>query len=431
MKLCVYGLWHLGSVTAACMADLGFDTVGLDPSNETTANLGRAIPPLYEPGLAELVQSGLSAGKLSFTSEVETAVAGADVVWVSFDTPVDDEDCADVAYVKTCVAKLFPYLRDGAVVLISSQMPVGNVARLEEEFERCAGGRTVHFACSPENLRLGKAIDIFKNPGRIVIGIRGSAARAVLEPMLSMICRELIWISVESAEMTKHAINAFLATCVTYINEIATVCEEVGADAAEVERAIRSDPRIGTKTYVSPGAAFAGGTLARDVVFLNQIADSKGLTLSMLGGIIDSNAKHRRWALRRLEQLVTPLAGAQVAVLGLSYKPGTDAVRRSVAVELCRAIRDKGAAIKVFDPAVVSPPSDLAGAVQMTTSLEEALKGASAAIIATEWPEFRDLTAADVTAWMQRPLFLDASRFLAAKLRGQPGVQYVTVGTVS
>lgn len=429
MKVCVYGLWHLGTTTAACLAQAGFETIGLDPKEKTVSELWDGIPPLFEPGLAELVKSGLASHKLSFSTDVPDAVRAADIVWIAFDTPVDDEDRADVTFVKNRIAETFPYLRDGAVVLVSSQMPVGSIRDLEKRFARVAGARTVHFACSPENLRLGKAIEIFNNPGRIVIGVRNPAARATLEPLLLRFCDKLIWVSVESAETTKHALNAFLATCVTYINEIATICEAVGADASEVENAIRSDPRVGTKTYVTPGAAFAGGTLARDVRFLADIAQQNHLATPMIGGILPSNDQHRLWALHRLKQMLSPISGNTVALLGLSYKPGTDALRRSVAIELCRELVKAGARVQGFDPAVKTVPADLE--VTLCKSAADAMGGASALVVATEWPEFRKIGAEEIAMRMKRPLVLDQSRFLASQLGADKRIEYVRVGSAS
>ncbi len=192
MKLAVFGLWHLGSVTAACTAAAGVPTVGIDLDRDRIAKLAAGEPPLYEPGLAELVRSGIAAKALSFSSDVQAA-SGADIVWVCHDTPVDEEDRADVDAVRREVAMLFPHLTDGAVVLVSAQLPVGSVAALEQSFAAQAKGRTVSFACSPENLRLGKAIEVFRNPGRIVVGVRDDRAREILEPVLRKFCDNIIW----------------------------------------------------------------------------------------------------------------------------------------------------------------------------------------------------------------------------------------------
>lgn len=426
MKVCVFGLWHLGSVTAACLPKYGVDTVGLDENATTIANLAKAMPPLHEPGLPELVEEGLKSGKLRFTSDAKSAVSDADMVWVAIDTPVSDDDVADTAFVEQAVAcNIFPHLKSGAVVLVSSQMPVGSMARLEGTFAAVANGREVDFACSPENLRLGKAISVFTNPGRIIVGVRSRAARARLEPLLAPICGTIFWVGVESAEMTKHALNAFLATSITFANEIATICERVGADAAEVEKAIQSDPRIGTQSYVRAGFGFGGGTLARDVRYLEQVAEKQHVKLRVLGSVLESNEAHRHWAFNRLESLLEGLQGRRVALLGLSYKPGTDAIRRSVAVDLIRLLLAAGATVSAYDPKVKSLPPDLV--VAISGSAQEALKGADAVIVATEWPEFRNLSPDDFNA-MARRLVLDQSRFLEAQLSGEAGIEYLTTG---
>lgn len=433
MRVCVHGLWHLGSVTAACLAAAGIETVGLDDDAGAVAGLAEGRPPLFEPGLAELTAEGLAAGTLSFTTDAATALAGTDVVWVSFDTPVDDDDHADVTFVVDRVTALFPHLRDGAVVLISSQLPVGSVAELERRFAEVADGRAVSFACSPENLRLGKAIEVFRDPGRIVIGVRDERARAVLEPLLARFCHQLLWVGVESAEMTKHALNAFLATCVTFINEIASVCERVGADAGEVEAALRAEPRIGPKAYLRPGSAFAGGTLARDVAFLGGIAAARDLETPLLSGVLPSNQSHRKWAFRRLRTLLGELRGRTVTVLGLSYKPGTDALRRSIAVELCRDLIAAGAMVRAHDPVVTALPADLA-AVTPAPSVLEAARGADALVVATEWPQFREADPRAVIAAMNDPLILDPDGFLrtlfadGALLADAGGARYITIG---
>ena len=201
MKVCVLGLWHLGTVTAACLADHGHEVVGLDFDPPVVAALAGGTPPLVEPGLTELVQSGLGAGRLSFTTDAAVA-SSADVVWVAYDTPVDDEDRANVDYVVERVERLFPHLRSGSLVLISSQVPVGTTARLEGRFARTASGRVVGFACSPENLRLGGAIAAFTAPDRIVVGARTAADRERLEMLLQPFGSDIEWMSVESAEMT-------------------------------------------------------------------------------------------------------------------------------------------------------------------------------------------------------------------------------------
>jgi UDPglucose 6-dehydrogenase len=234
--------------------------------------------------------------------------------------------------------------------------------------------------------------------------------------------------SVESAEMSKHALNAFLAASVAFINEIAALCEQVGADAADVERALKSDTRIGPKAYLSPGGAFAGGTLARDVVFLSALGRTRGVTTPVLSSVTSSNDAHRGWAQRRLCQLLDDVSGVTVGVWGLTYKPGTDTLRRSNAIELCRWLVEHGASVRAHDPAVAALPADLAGHMTLADSPLATLDGASALVVATPWPMYRDIAPADAAARMSRCLVLDANRFTAATFGSDRRIEYFSVG---
>jgi UDPglucose 6-dehydrogenase len=428
MSISVFGLWHLGCVTAACVAEAGQDVVAIDTNVSVIESLRKGTPPLFEPGLAELLQQGQADGKLQFTTDLYS-IAEADVLWVCHDTPVDEEDRADVAHVVEQVRATFPYLRDGAVVLVSAQLPVGTIAAMERAFGEAASGRTVSFACSPENLRLGRALEIFRNPGRIVVGIRDDRARRVLEPLLAQFCDNLIWTSVESAEMTKHALNAFLAVSITFTNEIAALCERVGADAVDVEKALRSDPRIGQNAYVRPGPAFAGGTLARDIQFLSGIAERTHVEAPLIKSVIPSNRAHAKWVINQLRTRLAPLKGRRISVLGLSYKPGTDSMRRSAAVELLRDLVEDGADIRAFDPAVRALPQELNGKLKLAGDLPSSLRDAEGVVIATEWPEFRALTETDLAMAADGCLVLDPGRCLAPAIANAKRFKVISIGT--
>ena len=342
MRICVAGLWHLGSVTAACLAARGHDVIGYDADVATVSALSEGTPPIFEPGLADLVAEGIAAGRLSFTADAADALQGADVLWVAYDTPVDDDDHADVDAVLGHVRALFAAVPDTLVVIVSSQVVAGTTRRLADELRAARPEVAVSWAYSPENLRLGKAIDAFQRAERIVVGVDDAAARAALEPLVAPLAGRVEWMSVPSAELTKHALNAFLATSVTFINEVARIAELVGADAGEVERGLKSEPRIGPKAYLRPGAAIAGGTLARDVVFLEGLGAEGAVETPLLGSIIPSNRSHSHWAERSLARVLGELRGARVAVWGLAYTVGTDTLRRSASLELCRALAARG-----------------------------------------------------------------------------------------
>ena len=427
MKVVVFGLWHLGSVTAACLAKAGHDVTGLDADEAVVEPLARGEAPVSEPGLDDVIKAESARGRLRFSTEVSVA-RDADVLWITFDTPVDSEDRADVDSVVRRATTVFPHLRDGAAVLLSSQVPVGTTRRLEQIFQQQAGGRHVTFAYSPENRRLGTAIEVFTHPDRIVVGVRSADDRAAFAALLRPVTDRIEWMSVESAEMTKHALNAFLATSITFINEVAALCEQVGADASEVARGLKSEARIGPKAYLSAGAAFAGGTLARDVMFLSRLAEQHGVPAHVLGSVKASNDAHRHWAERRLLDVLGSVEKKTVAVWGLTYKPGTDTLRRSGGVELCEWLHTGGARVRAYDPAIRALPAGLGSSIQLSTDPLAATEGADALVVSTPWPEFRRLAAADVMSRMSGKLVLDAGRFLASSFEGQRGVQYLSVG---
>lgn len=427
MKVAVLGLWHLGSVTAACLAAAGHSVRAFDPDPERIASLAAGRPPVAEQGLADLIAAGAQSGTLRFMSDLAEAVVGADIVWVTFDTPVDDEDRADVSSVIGCVERAFPYLGDRAIVVSSSQLPAGTTRSFEETWASQAGGRSVSFASSPENLRLGKAIETFTKPDRVVVGVRDAHARNRIAELLAPITDRIEWMSVESAEMTKHAINAFLATSVTFANEVAALCEGVGADAKEVERGLRTERRIGALAYVAPGGAFAGGTLARDVSFLRQLGTSSDRPTLLMDGVLASNNAHRLWARRRLEIELGRARGERVAVWGLTYKPGTDTLRRSASIDLCRWLVSEGADVHVHDPAVGDLPDDLAGITRHAQPVEAAT-AARALVVGTDWPLYRQINLDRLAEVAPGLLVIDANRFLDKTVGNDPRFRLISVG---
>jgi UDPglucose 6-dehydrogenase len=427
MKVAVVGLWHLGTVTAACLATAGHIVVGIDESAAVVADMDRNIMPVNEPGLAQVTAEAVTAGRLRFSTKFSD-VAESDVVWICYDTPVDENDVADVEFVTKRVLQIAEHVKNDVVLIISSQIPVGTTRKLSAEITARYPNKTIHYAYSPENLRLGKALDVFANPDRVVVGCESEVALTLITVMLSPYSNNFVWMSIESAEMTKHALNAFLAVSVSYINEIATICEQVGADAKEVERGLKTEQRIGPKAYLSPGAAFAGGTLARDVSFLVQTASKHGSAVPLLSSVRLSNEEHKQWAQRRLLNSMKSLVGEKIGILGLTYKSGTDTLRRSSSVELCEWLAGQGAHVNAHDPAIKNLPEDLKKGINLKTTVDEVLKDAKALVIATEWPEFRSLTGRQVASLMAQPLVLDANGFLRDRLEKDDRIRYLAVG---
>ncbi|HET7515174.1 MAG TPA: nucleotide sugar dehydrogenase [Gaiella sp.] len=424
MRICVAGLWHLGVVTAACVAAAGHRVVAFDEDAAVVAGLSNGVLPVDEPGLAELVAQGLADATLEFTDRREQALADAELVWIAYDTPVAEDDRADVEFVLARARAIVDASDPSAVILISSQLPVGTTRLLERP------GRTL--AYSPENLRLGDAVAAFTRPDRIVVGVRPQADRRRIEELLGAFSGRIEWMGVESAELVKHGINAFLAMSISFANELGGIAERVGADAAEVERGLKTEGRIGPRAYVRPGAAFAGGTLARDIDYLTRIGDREGVPTLLLAAVRASNDEHRRWALRTVQSLVEPsdsLDGHVIGVWGLVYKQGTDTLRRSSAVELCRELTSAGARVKAHDAAVRAMPDDLAGSVTLCPTPLDAAQDATAIVIATDWPAYRAVDPERLVSVMRTPNVLDANGFLLDTLGGFDAVHYIRVGS--
>lgn len=429
MKVSVLGIWHLGAVTSACLADAGHVVVGVDEDSDIIGKLNSGTAPLFEPGLNDLIKRGINSKNLSFKGVEKLSFIDSALVWVTYDTPVDDDDSANVDFVIEKIINILPFLSQGTVVLISSQLPVGSVARLEKYANDNYYSLHLKFACSPENLRLGQAIRVFFDPDRVIIGIRSDAVKPLLLELFHDITDKIEWMSIESAEMTKHAINAFLATSITFTNELATICECVGANAKEVERGLKTEVRIGSNAYVSPGGPFGGGTLARDIGFLSIISSDNGLITPVISSVRESNNEHKNWAQKKLKRHFVNLHNKVVAVWGLTYKPGTNTLRRSPAVELCNWILSEGGTINVFDPVVEELPRNWGNDALKYSSGKDAIKGADILVVGTEWPELKQI-ALDITAVeINNMLVIDPNGFLKNFLADK-AMKYYVVGEI-
>jgi UDPglucose 6-dehydrogenase len=350
------------------------------------------------------------------------------VLWVTFDTPVDARDVADVKYVEKRIISIIKYLPRNAKVIISSQVPVGFTGYLEKIFAKKIPDKHVICAYSPENLRLGKAIEAFKYPDRIVVGIRDQAQLAAFSNIFKQICERVEWMKIESAEMTKHAINSFLAMSVAFANELAALCESVQADAREVERGLKTETRIGPKAYLGAGLPFAGGTLARDINFLIMTGRlSKRKTL-LLNAVKRSNQYHKGWIRRKCLELFRNLKNVRFAVLGLTYKVNTNTLRRSFAVELCRWLHKNGARVKAYDPQIQKLPANLNKIVSLKDNLADALSAVDCLIIGTPNPVFKEFGSGWPVKKREKMKIIDPTGFLDNSAIDKKGIKRISVG---
>ena len=430
MNIGVLGLQHLGSVTAAALASLGHRVIGLDFDARTVSGLAAGRASVVEPSLDGLLMDGLASGNLRFSSIIDD-VKAVDVLWVAYDTPVDEDDEADAEFVLTQVERALAALGADVVVLVSSQLPAGSIRRLEQATALSRAPGQLHIACSPENLRLGSAVNDFLHPQRIVVGVRSPRDKDLLAPLFASLTDTVEWMSIESAEMTKHAINGFFAASIAFANELASLCEVVGADAKEVERGLKSEMRIGPRAYLAPGAAFAGGTLARDVTYLNHLATMHGVATPFLSSVMSSNDAHKQWVRRQLREMFTDLSAITVSIWGLTYKAGTDSLRRSPSVELGDWLMSEGATLQVHDPLIKHLPAHWCDAVSRFDDPLGSARGAQAVVVATPVPIYRTITAGALREVADGLVILDPNRFLPHLATDGAGLHYMAVGMPS
>lgn len=427
-KVCVIGIWHLGSVTAACLADLGCNVIGVDSDKTRVDDLNKAIPPLFEPGLADLMLKGIKAKRLEFTADLKSALIGANFAIIGFDTKVDDNDQVDLSEINQTTQQLADWLQNGTIIIISSQIPVGTSEIVKSIIKSQKPKLDFDVAYVPENLRLGQAISRFMNPERIVIGADNEVTLNKVEAFFSVIKGQKLKMNLRSAEMTKHALNAFLATSISFANEIANICDEVGADALKVAAALRSDSRIGPKALLKPGLGFAGGTLARDIKVLQKLGKEAGYETRLIDGVFEVNRQQNKMIAGKLEKIYGSVQNLTVGVFGLTYKAGTSTLRRSASLEIIKDLVSRGAKIKAYDPK--ADLREIQGPIEFEFCSDpfEAAKGTDALIFVTDWPEFRELDFTRIKTLMKKPVLIDAQNMLDSESLIQKGFVYLGVG---
>jgi UDPglucose 6-dehydrogenase len=345
MKICVQGLWHLGVVTSAALTSLDFEVIALDYDRSVIKNLKSNMLPVEEPGVLNLLIKANLNDLIKYTDD-PADIGECEIFWLAYDTPIDDEDNADTKFVISQFEKSLPFINNEAMIIISSQLPVGSARNLKAIANSQRKDNHFKFYVQPENLRLGKALESLLEAESIVIGTESGTVEEKLEKFYSQFKIPLIWMGIESAEMTKHAINSFLASSITFINEISDICESVGANSRDVEKGLRSDPRIGKKIYVSPGLGFAGGTLARDVKFLEKYQKNRN---GIISSIIQSNQYNNNWVQRKFDDKFGQMKNLKIVFFGLTYTEGTSTLRRSSILDFATSLLLKGHEINYFE----------------------------------------------------------------------------------
>jgi UDPglucose 6-dehydrogenase len=423
----VIGVGYVGLVTAVCFADLGHEVVCLDVNAERIEALRTGKVPIYEPGVDRLLAR--NRARLRFTLDLGDVVGRCRIVFVCVDTPATYSGDADLSRVRAVVDAL-PRTGERFVLVMKSTVPVGTGEKVREDMDARGLGH-LGYVANPEFLREGRAVADFMEPDRIVIGAFDAAdARAVADLYVN-VRAPVIRTDVASAEMIKYASNAFLATKISFINEIANVCEEVGADVGVVAQGMGLDARIGTH-FLRPGIGYGGSCFPKDVKALKQLAGNSGYHFQLLMSVIEVNDLQKRRVVGKLERHLGSLRGTRIALLGLAFKADTDDMREASSLVLAARLRAEGATVVGYDPVAMTNAAALLGAdVELAGSMLEAVTGADAAVIVTEWGEFRQVCSAAVREAMRTPLLVDGRNLLDPGQARAAGFAYESVGRPS
>jgi len=411
-KVGVVGLWHLGSVTCACLADLGYQVVGFENNNSIIQNLKQAKSPIFEPGLDELLKKNLENKRLQFTTDIKEAVIDADYVFLTIDTPVDEQDIVDLTSIYEIIQEIAKFIVDNVTIIVQSQVPIGTCDELIKIIKQKRPDTKFGLAYCPENLRLGKAIDTFEHPDRIIIGSDNEQTTEKIKSFFEIINCPKITMDLKSAEMTKHCINAFLATCISFINWIGNICEKTGADVNMISEGLMSEHRIGNRLPLRSGLGFSGGTLGRDVKVLEELCKKIEVEPDFIQSILRINHEQNIRIVKKLLNFHHSLDGLKIGILGLTYKSGTNTLRRSTSIEIIKELLKLNSIVKAYDPSITSIDYLKEKNFQLCMSPYEAAEETDALLILTDWPQFRELDYKRIFSSMKNPMIFDMKNFL-------------------
>ena len=431
MHIAVIGTGYVGLVTGACFAEFGVDVTCVDVDKEKIERLLNGVMPIYEPGLEQLVAKNTQAGRLRFTTDVRQAIEQALVIFLAVGTPPKPDGSPDLSFVEAAACSIADYMNGYKVIVTKSTVPIGTGEHLRKLIaERKKTKATFGVVSNPEFLREGAAINDFMRPDRVVIGSRDEEAIAIMKDLyrpLYLIEAPFVITSLEAAELTKYAANAFLATKVSFINEIANLCDKIGCDVHDVARAIGMDKRIGSK-FLHPGPGFGGSCFPKDTRALSSVAQQFDCGSLIVDAVIEVNQRQGERMLNKISELVGKLSGKAIAVLGLAFKPETDDMREAPAVGIIRSLVDSGAKVRAYDPVAMSEAKKLLPDIDYAEDEYAAVTGADALVFVTEWNQFRALDLARIRDLMATPKVADLRNIYDPDDMKELGFEYVGVG---
>jgi len=431
MNICVIGTGYVGLVTGACLAEFGMNLICVDNDIQKIDLLKQGKITIYEPGLDNLVAKGIREGRLRFSSSIEEGVKSSLVIFIAVGTPPNEDGSADLRFVEEVGKEIAPWMDGYKVAVMKSTVPVGTARRLKELIQKHQPQPApFDIVSNPEFLREGSAIEDFMRPDRVVIGAESEQAAAIMKDIYSalyLIETPFILASLESAEMIKYATNGFLATKVTFINEIANLCEKVGADVHHVAKAMGLDGRIGKK-FLHPGPGYGGSCFPKDTRALSKIAREKGYTFRILDSVIQANEDQKRRMVDKIKGMVGDLRGKKIGILGLSFKPNTNDIRESSSIAIIQGLLEMEAKVKTFDPAAMEEAKAILPEVEYGKDAYDVASGADALVLVTEWNQFRRLDLLRIKALLKEPIFIDLRNVYDPTHMKRLGFRYCGVG---
>lgn len=430
MHIAVIGTGYVGLVTGACFAEFGVDVTCVDIDSEKIARLSSGEMPIYEPGLDQLVTKNMQSGRLQFTTDVKQAVEQALVIFLAVGTPPKSDGSPDLSFVEAAADSVAEYMNGYKVIVTKSTVPIGTGEHLRSRIREKNPRLNFGIVSNPEFLREGAAINDFMRPDRVVIGSRDEEAIAIMRDLyrpLYLIEAPFVLTSLEAAELTKYAANAFLATKISFINEIASLCESIGCDVHDVAKAIGMDRRIGSK-FLHPGPGFGGSCFPKDTQALASVAREFGRDSLIVDAVIEVNRRQRQAMLPKIEKLVGSLEAKTIAILGLAFKPETNDMRESPSIEIIEGLLKKGATVRAYDPVAMLEAAEILPDVSYADDEYSAVTNADALVFVTEWNQFRALDMRRIRDLMRSPRIADLRNIYEPEDMRELGFEYVGVG---
>ncbi|HMK75257.1 MAG TPA: UDP-glucose/GDP-mannose dehydrogenase family protein [Thermodesulfobacteriota bacterium] len=431
MNICIIGTGYVGLVTGACLAEFGMSLVCVDNDRQKIELLRQGKVTIHEPGLEDLVAKNMREGRLSFSTSIEEGVKSSLVIFIAVGTPSDADGSADLKFIEEVAQEIARNMDGYKVVVVKSTVPVGTCRRLKQLIKDHQVRPTrFDIVSNPEFQREGSAIEDFMRPDRVTIGAESEQAIAIMKDIYSalyIIETPFVITSLETAEMIKYASNSFLATKISFINEIANLCEAVGADVHHVARAMGLDGRIGKK-FLHPGPGYGGSCFPKDTRALWKMAQESGYSFKILDAVIKANEEQKKRMIGKIIEKVGDLKGKTIGILGLSFKPNTDDIRESSSIVIIQGLLDMGAKVKAFDPAAMEEAKAVLPGIEFGKDAYDVAKGVDALVLATEWNQFRRLDLTHIKELLKAPVFIDLRNVYDPDQMRRLGFNYCGVG---